>query len=157
MDQENIEELIRAYKRAGERPDYDPLKPDAQFDTLLIADEHLDPAIIYSSSIPPIAHTIFLSTSDATWCNWLTVKGAILNLGAKKVKIWIPREAELAGDMWQRIQAFKEVEICRVDTPKSVYGVQMDDLIGATDVQRLKIVYEEGGIHGRTDILWAQC
>lgn len=142
-----LENLLQAYKEAGEQPDYDPLNPDAHFDTLLFADQHLDPFTAVSNPIPPIAHFIYTDTTDPTWINWLAIKGAILHLGVKKVKIWIPRYAELEGEMWRRILAFKEVELSPTEFPKSVYGVQLEDMGATADVMRLKILYEEGGAY----------
>ena len=94
--------------------------------------------------IPKIAHFVYSTGREITWLEWLAVRAAIVNLGAEKVKIWLPEQAQMEGDIWKRVEAMEKVSLCRIAMPESVYDHDIPEPHRA-DVARLKILYEEGG------------
>ena len=69
-----------------------------------------------------------------------------MNLGCKTVKIWVPVNTKLEGDIWGRVIDMAGVEVHRIFMPTSVYGHKMQEAFQAADVVRLKVLYEEGGM-----------
>ena len=115
--------------------------PDANFELLFYGDDYS----YLRDPIPKVAHFIYTTTPPINWINYLAIKGAIQNLKAVKVKIWMPQDSILEGDLWERVRKMPKVQLCPIEIPQSVYGVKIDDDTGKSDVLRLKILYEEGG------------
>ena len=99
-----------------------------------------------SSPIPKIAHFVHTEVKELTWLDWATVRGAIVNLGVEKVHIWLPKDVELKGWIWNRVLEMREVKLRRIAMPKSIYKVAIDNPERQADVVRLKLLYEEGGM-----------
>lgn len=95
--------------------------------------------------IPKIAHFVHTNVKELTWLDWAAVRGAIVNLGVKKVHIWLPEKEELKGWIWNRVLEMPEVKLRRITMPKTIHGVAIDTPERQADVVQLKILYEEGG------------
>lgn len=119
----------------------DPFNPDAHFESLFYGDDYSN----LRDPIPKVAHFVYTTTAPLTWINYLAIKGALENLKVKKVKIWIQEGEQFEGEVWERVNKIKQVEICPIEMPRSVYGVKIEDPAGKADVVRLKVLYEEGG------------
>lgn len=127
----------------------DPQKAD--IDVINIFRGNYTKALI--DPIPKKVHFVHTDVKELNWLHWAAVKGAIVNLRAKKVYIWLPEKAELKGWMWDRILQMPEVKLRRIALPKSFYGGAVKDPERQADIIRLKILYEEGGWH----TLGSQC
>ena len=95
--------------------------------------------------IPKIVHFVHTDVKELTWLEWIAVRGAIVNLGAEKVHVWLPKEAEMKGWIWNRVVEMPKVYLRKIAMPKSVWGVAIDTPEQQSDIVRLKILYEEGG------------
>ena len=127
----------------------DPLNPDAHFDLLFYGNEYSS----LEKPFPRIAHFVYANSTEINWINYLAVKGAITNLKAEKVKIWIPQDSEVQGGLWEEVATIPNVEIYPIEMPNSVYGIKLRDAAAKADIMRLKILYEEGGTSWRKTTL----
>ena len=99
-----------------------------------------------SQYIPKTAHFIHTSLLPQTWLNHAIVRSAFVYLGVEKVSIWVPDNAELPGDIWQRIRDMQNVTIRPLTVPTTVWGKRIERDEHASDVARIRILYEEGGL-----------
>jgi len=120
------------------RPNNADFKPDAIFPG------NYTQALI--DPIPKIAHFVHTDEKELTWLDWAAFRGAIVNLEVTKVHIWLPEKEELKGWIWNRVLEMPEVKLRRITMPKTIYGGAIDTAEQQTDVVRLKILYEEGGL-----------
>ena len=97
-------------------------------------------------SIPETAYFIHSQLQPQTWLNYATIRSAFDHLGVEKVSIWVPDNAELPVDMWQRIRAMQNVTIRPFTVPNIVWGTRIRRIEHASDIARIKIFYEEGGL-----------
>lgn len=110
-----------------------------------------------SGTIPKIAHFVHTEVKELTWLDWAAVRGAIVNLGVEKVHIWLPKDVELNGWIWNRVLEMPEVKLRRIAMPTTIYGASIDNPERQADVVRLKILYEEGGTLRMPEIICYHC
>ena len=95
---------------------------------------------------PKIAHFVHTDPKELTWFDWTAVRAAIVRLQVEKVYVWLPEKVELRGWIWNRVLEIPEVRVRRIAMPKTVFGANADTPERQSDIVRLKILYEEGGV-----------
>ena len=65
----------------------------------------------------------------------------------RKVCIWLPGKTDLKGWMWNCVLEMPEVRVRRIVMPTTAFGTNVDTPERQSDLLRLKILYEEGGLH----------
>ena len=108
----------------------------------LITQHHPLPLTQY---IPKAAHFVHSQLQPQTWLNYAIIRSAFCYLGVEKVSIWVPEDAELPGEMWERIRAMQNVTIRPFTVPTTVWGTRIQRVEHASDIVRIKILYQEGG------------
>ncbi|KAG8532452.1 uncharacterized protein KY384_002329 [Bacidia gigantensis] len=128
----------------------EPADSDAHFDQLD------DTSLKYPDlrdPIPKVAHFICTSGDPLTWIQWLAIRGAIVNLQVEKVRLWIPAEAQLEGELWKLVLQMKEVSVERIVLPTHVYSTKVKNAGESADLVKLKVLWEEGGIYLENDLI----
>ena len=64
--------------------------------------------------------------------------------------IWLPENIDLKGWIWNRVLEIAEVEVRRITMPITAFGGSIDTPERQSDLVRLKILYEEGGLWPRS-------
>ena len=95
--------------------------------------------------IPKIAHYIHSKVQNLTWIDYVVVRSAFIYVGVEKVKIWVPEDAELPGEIWGRLQRMENVEVVKIVMPEIVWGTKVQAIQHWSDLARIKILWEEGG------------
>lgn len=111
----------------------------------------LTPSTSRTNTIPP--QIIHSQLHELQWVHYAAVQSALQNLAVNKVKIWVPENEQLPGEMWQRIARLPNVIIQRVPMPNSVWGISATHPAHQSDLARIRILWEEGGIYVDTDIV----
>ena len=65
----------------------------------------------------------------------------------ERLNIWVPDGEELPGEMWRRITNLSNVIVRPFHVPKKVWGKELGHPAHWSDVSRIKILYEEGGVY----------
>lgn len=95
--------------------------------------------------IPKVVHFVLSTVKEASWDVFVAVRAAHDRIEAEKINIWIPTDAQLQGEMWDRILKIPGTVVRKMDMPDSVYGHKIKKPAHVADVARLKVLYEEGG------------
>ena len=104
--------------------------------------------------IPKVVHFVFSKLTELTWLQYAVIRCAFVHLGAEKVKVWIPlRTKRLPGEIWAQLNSMERVEIVRITMPDTVWGKKVQHIEHQSDLARVKILFEEGGIYLDTDVL----
>jgi hypothetical protein len=105
---------------------------------------------------PNIIHYVYPAwpnTRPLSYVNYICVKSAIENHNPDKVKFWIDGDP-VDNEWWRKIQDMVTVE--RRPMKGSYGGVNIEWPQHQSDVTRLEILKEEGGIYFDTDVLVLQ-
>ena len=123
---------------------------NVDFESLVFRPIHLP----LPAHIPKVVHFIFSKVQELTWLQYAVIRCAFVNLEAEKVKIWVPMKTKrLPGDIWERINAMEGVQIVKIVMPDTVWGKKVQHIEHQSDLARIKILFEEGGIYMDTDVL----
>lgn len=99
--------------------------------------------------IPNIFHFVYIKQRPWKLHHYLSVKSAVVRSGAEKVKIWLDEEPE--GEWWEKTKPL--VEINKVAAPTEIFGKPITQPAHKSDVIRLQVLLEEGGIYADTDVI----
>ena len=99
--------------------------------------------------IPNIFHFVYIKQRPWRLHHYLSVKSAVVRSGAEKVKIWLDEEPE--GEWWEKTKPL--VEINKVAAPTEIFGKPITQPAHKSDVIRLQVLLEEGGIYADTDVI----
>ncbi|KAI9830359.1 MAG: hypothetical protein M1819_005740 [Sarea resinae] len=123
---------------------------DAHFEALLAA----PPLLPLPEHIPKVAHFVFVYVKEVTWMEYVAIRSAHLALQAEKINLWIPEgDVNLPGEMWKRIMTIPGTVIRQTAIPDTVYNKTVQVTQHVSDVLRLKILWEEGGIYMDTNLV----
>ena len=99
--------------------------------------------------IPNIFHFVYINERPWKLHHYLSVKSAVVRSGAEKVVIWLDEEPE--GEYWDKTKEL--VEIAKVKAPTEIFGVPITQPAHKSDVIRLQVLIEHGGIYADTDVI----
>lgn len=104
--------------------------------------------------IPNILHYIQLSNGGRSWKfhHYLSVKSAKLRSGVDKIYMWVDEEP--TGEWWDLTKPM--VEVIKIEPPSEIFGKEITQLAHKSDVLRLQILIENGGIYVDTDTIFAK-
>ncbi|KAK3177040.1 hypothetical protein OEA41_008366 [Lepraria neglecta] len=94
-----------------------------------------------SPHIPKIAHYIYSKVQNLICIDHVVVRSTFVYVGVEKVKIWVPEDADLPGEIWGRLQRMENVEVVRIVMPEIVCGTKVQAIQHWSDLARIKILY----------------
>ena len=101
------------------------------------------------SQIQNVFHFVYIKERPWKLHHFLSVKSAVERSGAEKVVIWCDEEPE--GEYWDRTKPLVEVQ--RVKAPTEIFGKPITQPAHKSDVIRLQVLIEHGGIYADTDVI----
>ena len=99
--------------------------------------------------IPNIFHLIYFGGRDFHLINYLTIK-SIVTIN-RPDKIYFYTDQNMSGDYWDK--ASKYVEVVPYSAPTTVHGQQIIHPAHKSDIARLSLLYEHGGIYLDLDVI----
>jgi len=104
--------------------------------------------------IPNILHYIHLSETGREWKlhHHLSVMSAVKRSGVDKIYVWI--DTEPMGEWWEYTKPFVETKF--VEPPSEIFGKTITQTAHKSDVIRLQLLIEYGGIYVDTDVIFVK-
>lgn len=104
--------------------------------------------------IPNILHYIHISEGGRDWKlhHFLSVKSAIIRSSVDKIYVWVDREP--SGQWWEKTKEMVSVEF--IEPPTEIFGKSIYQTAHKSDVLRLQILIEYGGIYVDTDTIFVK-
>ena len=99
--------------------------------------------------IPSVCHFVYIKERPWKLHHYLSVKSAVVRSGADEVKIWLNEEPE--GEWWDKTKPLVTVE--KVEAPTEIFGIPITQPAHKSDVIRLQVLIQEGGIYADTDVI----
>jgi len=102
--------------------------------------------------IPNILHYVNFSDSNRQWGlhHYLSVKSAKERSGVEEIHMWIDEEP--SGEWWDRTCSM--VTLHHIEPPTEIYGKTVHQPAHKSDIVRLQILLEHGGIYVDTDVIF---
>jgi hypothetical protein len=102
--------------------------------------------------IPNNLHYVHLGTNGRSWKlhHYLSVKSAYLRGGFNNITIWVDNEPD--GDWWSLTKPM--IEIQKIEPPTEIFGKEITQPAHKSDVIRLQILIEYGGVYVDTDTIF---
>jgi len=101
--------------------------------------------------IPNIVHFVYIKERPWKLHHYLSVKSAT-RLNPEKINIWLDKEPE--GEWWELTKPL--VELHFVDPPTEIFGTPITQPAHKSDVIRLQVLLEYGGIYADTDTIFVK-
>ena len=104
--------------------------------------------------VPNILHYIHLSRGGREWKihHFLSVKSAYVRSGVEKIQVWVDQEP--TGEWWDKTKPL--VEIIYIEPPTEIFGKPITQQAHKSDVIRLQVLIEYGGIYVDTDTIFVK-
>jgi hypothetical protein len=104
--------------------------------------------------IPNQLHYIHLSNGGRIWGlhHYLSVKSAYLRSGVNQIYLWVDKKPE--GEWWEKTKPL--IELIQIEPPKEIFEVDITQEAHKSDVLRLQILLEHGGIYVDTDTIFVK-
>lgn len=104
--------------------------------------------------IPNILHYIHLSQGGRKWKlhHYLSVKSAYIRSKVDKIYFWTDQEPE--GIYWEKTKPM--VETVYIHPPDEIFGKPITQQAHKSDVIRLQVLIEQGGIYVDTDTIFVK-
>lgn len=104
--------------------------------------------------IPNRLHYVHLSNDGRQWQihHHLSVKSAYVRGGFDKISIWVDKEPE--GKWWEKTKPL--VELNFIEPPKEIFGKSITQPAHKSDVIRLQVLLEYGGVYVDTDTIFVK-
>ena len=104
--------------------------------------------------IPNLLHYVHLSNGGRQWKlhHYLSVKSAYLRSEVDKIYLWVDKEPE--GKWWEKTKSL--VELIQIEPPTEIFGIPITQEAHKSDVLRLQILLEYGGIYVDTDTIFVK-
>ena len=104
--------------------------------------------------IPNKLHYIHLSKGGREWKlhHYLSVKSAYTRSEVDKIYIWVDNEPK--GEWWEKTKKLIQLEY--IQPPSEIFGKPITQLAHKSDVLRLQILLEYGGIYVDTDTIFVK-
>lgn len=105
--------------------------------------------------IPNILNLIHLSSkTNRQWKlhHYLCVKSAVINSKFDSINLWVDQEP--SGKYWDQTKSF--VNLIKIDPPAEIFGIPITEEAHKSDVIRLQILIENGGIYTDCDTIFVK-
>jgi len=104
--------------------------------------------------IPNRLHYVHLSNDGRQWQihHHLSIKSAYVRGGFDKISIWVDKEPE--GKWWEKTKPL--VELNFIEPPKEIFGKPITQPAHKSDVIRLQVLLEYGGVYVDTDTIFVK-
>jgi len=104
--------------------------------------------------IPNKLHYVHLNHTGRDWKlhHYLSVKSAYVRGGFESITIWVDNEPE--GEWWEQTKSL--VTIQKVIPPTEIFGKPITQPAHQSDVIRLQVLLEEGGVYVDTDTIFVK-
>jgi hypothetical protein len=102
--------------------------------------------------IPNKLHYVYIKERPWKLHHYLSVKSAIVKAGITDITIWLDKEPE--GEWWDKTKPL--VKLIFVDPPSSIFGIDIKEPAHKSDVIRLQVLIQEGGIYADTDVIFVK-
>ena len=104
--------------------------------------------------IPNKLHYVHLSRAGREWKlhHYLSVKSAFLRGGFESITIWVDDEPN--GEWWDLTKGM--VTLQKVEPPSEIFGKEITQPAHQSDVIRLQVLIEEGGVYVDTDTIFVK-
>jgi hypothetical protein len=104
--------------------------------------------------VPNILHYVHLSKGGREWKfhHFLSVKSAYVRSGVEKIYIWVDQEPQ--GIWWDETKNL--VELVYIEPPSEIFGKPITQQAHKSDVIRLQVLIEHGGIYVDTDTIFVK-
>jgi hypothetical protein len=104
--------------------------------------------------IPNQLHYVHLSQGGRQWKlhHYLSVKSAYVRSGVKKIYIWVDNEP--TGEWWDKTKNLVQIE--KIQPPTEIFGKPITEQAHKSDVLRLQILLEYGGVYVDTDTIFTK-
>lgn len=104
--------------------------------------------------IPNILHYVHLSQGGREWKlhHYLSVKSAAARSEVDKIYMWVDQEP--VGRWWDKTRELVEINV--VEPPTEIFGKPITQQAHKSDVIRLQVLIEHGGIYVDTDTIFVK-
>lgn len=100
--------------------------------------------------IPNVVHYVYLKKRPWNLHHFLSVKSALVKGKVEKVNIWLDEEPD--GKWWEKTKPL--VNLHFIVPPKEIFNIPITQPAHQSDVIRLQVLIEEGGIYVDTDVIF---
>jgi len=101
--------------------------------------------------IPNIVHFVYIKERPWKLHHHLSIKSAF-RLNPEKINIWLDKEPE--GEWWELTKPL--VELNFITPPTEIFGTPITQPAHKSDVIRLQVLLEQGGIYADTDTIFVK-
>ena len=101
--------------------------------------------------IPNIVHFIYIKERPWKLHHYLSIKSAT-RLNPKEINIWLNEEPE--GEWWELTKPL--VKLNFIDPPTEIFGIPITQPAHKSDIIRLQVLLEYGGIYADTDTIFVK-
>lgn len=101
--------------------------------------------------IPNIVHFVYINERPWKLHHYLSVKSAT-RLNPDKINIWLDEEPK--GEWWELTKPLVNIEY--VDPPTEIFDIPITQPAHKSDVIRLQVLLENGGIYADTDTIFVK-
>lgn len=101
--------------------------------------------------VPNLVHYVRFGSPNMSFVDMLSIKSAWLNI--RPNKLYIHCDEPPSGRWWEEVRYLEGVELKKRVRPLTVFGKSIDVVQHASDVARLQILLEHGGIYLDNDVL----
>ena len=104
------------------------------------------------TNIPNIVHFVYIKERPWKLHHYLAVKSALVKAKADSVKVWLDEEPD--GEWWDKTKPL--VTVNKVKAPTEIFGKPITQPAHKSDVIRLQVLIQEGGIYADTDVIFVK-
>lgn len=104
--------------------------------------------------IPNHLHYVHLSGGGRKWKlhHYLSIKSAYVRSGVNKIFMWVDKEPE--GEWWGKTKDLVQLEL--IEPPNEIFGKPITQQAHKSDVIRLQVLLQYGGIYADTDTIFVK-
>lgn len=102
--------------------------------------------------IPNTLHYVYINERPWQLHHFLSVKSALINGQLDKINIWL--DSEPSGEWWDKTKPL--VDVFKIDAPTEIFGKPIKEPAHKSDVLRLQILQNHGGIYVDTDVIFVK-
>ncbi|XP_014673096.1 PREDICTED: uncharacterized protein LOC106813474 [Priapulus caudatus] len=100
--------------------------------------------------VPNLVHLVRFGNPVITFVELICIKAALLYIKPKKLYIHCDNAPK--GRYWDEISNHSDIEVVYLERPRQVFGIAIDVVQHASDVARLQILMQLGGIYLDNDV-----
>jgi hypothetical protein len=102
--------------------------------------------------IPNVLHYVYINERPWKIHHYLSVKSALVKAKINEINIWL--DSEPNGEWWAKTKPL--VNIIKIKPPTEIFGKEIKEPAHKSDVLRLEILRDHGGIYVDTDVLFVK-